>query len=219
MSEDLDLLIQNKETELDPLLLRMDELRLLFVDQVVMFAAKWFEDTAQFYVLKRSEVTLNMGKERLFEMKTRVKMLVKNSGKMVKEALSDTKFWWHKEPHKDVSLFQYEQIEKKFPELLDKPIRQALGHLGVILEEFGYGVSVVSTHSKPSPEYWFIYPEGPDDAPSPYFPHLLVWSEEMQRTIMRYNELYKQALGLFIEIYKLKEEKERRKAHELWDST
>lgn len=219
MSEDLDLLIQSKETELDPLLLRMDELRLLFVDQVVMFAAKWFEDTARFYVLKRSEVTLNMGKERLFEMKTRVKMLVKNSGKIVKEALSDPKFWWHKEPHKDVSLFQYEQIEKKFPELLDKPIRRALGHLGVIFEEFGYGVTVVSTHSKPSPEYWFIYPEGPDDAPSPYFPHLLVWSEEMQRIIMRYNELYKQALGLFIEIHKLKEEKERRKAHELWDST
>jgi hypothetical protein len=219
MSEDLDLLIQNKETELDPLLLRMDELRLLFVDQVVTFTAKWFEDTAQFYVLKRSEVTLNMGKERLSEMKTRVKMLVKNSGKIVKEALSDTKFWWHKEPHKDVSLFQYEQIEKKFPELLDKPIRQALGHLGVILEEFGYGVTVVSTHSKPSPEYWFIYPQGPDDAPSPYFPHLLVWSEEMQRTMRRYNELYKQALGLFIEIHKLKEEKERRKAIELWNST
>jgi hypothetical protein len=56
---------------------------------VVTFAAKWFEDTAQFYVLKRSEVTLNMGKERLFEMKTRVKTLVKNSGKIVKEA------FWH----------------------------------------------------------------------------------------------------------------------------
>jgi hypothetical protein len=219
MSEDLDLLIQKKETELDPLLLRMDELKLLFVDHVVTFAAKWFEDTAQFYVLKRSEITLNMGKERLSEMKTRVKTLVKNSGKIVKEALSDTKFWWHKEPHKDAPLFQYEQIEKKFPELLDKPIRQALGHLGAILEEFGYGVTVVSTHSKPSPEYWFIYPEGPDDAPSPYFPHLLDWSEEMQRTMRRYNELYKQALRLFIEIHKLKEEKERRKAIELWNST
>jgi len=219
MSEDLDLLIQNKKTELDPLLLRMDELRSLFVDQVVTLAAKWFEDTAQFYVLKKSEVTLNMGKERLSEMKARVKMLVKNSGKIVKDALSNSKFWWHKEPHKDASLFQYEQMEKKFPELLDKPIRQALGHLGVILEEFGYGVTVVSTHSKPCPEYWFIYPEDPDDAPSPYFPHLLDWSEEMQRTIRRYNELYKQALRLFIEIHKLKEEKERRKAIELWNST
>jgi hypothetical protein len=78
MSEDLDLLFQNKETELDPLLLRMDEHRSLFVDQVITLAAKWFEDTAQFYVLKKSEVTLNMGKERLSEMKTRVKMLVKN---------------------------------------------------------------------------------------------------------------------------------------------
>jgi hypothetical protein len=219
MSEDLDLLIKNKETELDPLLLRMEELRLLFVDQVVKFAAQWFEDTAQFYVLKRSEITLNMGKERLSEMKTRVKMLVKNSGKIIKETLSDTKLWWHKEPHKDVSLFQYEQIEKKFPELLDKPIRQALGNLGIILEEFGYGVTVGGTHTKPAPEYWFIYPEGPDDAPSPYFPHLLEWSEEMQRTMMRYNELYKQALRLFMEIHKLKEEKERRKAHELWAST
>jgi hypothetical protein len=219
MSEELDLLIQNKEPELDPLLLYMDELRSLFDDQVITLAAKWFEDTAQFYVLKKSEVTLNMGKERLSEMKTRVKMLVKNSGKIVKDALSNPKFWWHKEQHKDASLFQYEQMEKKFPELLDKPIRQALGHLGVILEEFGYGVTVVSTHSKPCPEYWFIYPEGPDDAPIPYFPHLLDWSEEMQRTMSRYNELYKQALRLFIEIHKLKEEKERRKAIELWNST
>jgi hypothetical protein len=78
MSEDLDLLIQNKEPKFDPLLLYMDELRSLFVDQVITLAAKWFEDTAQFYVLKKSEVTLNMGKERLSEMKTRVKMLVKN---------------------------------------------------------------------------------------------------------------------------------------------
>jgi hypothetical protein len=78
MSEDLDLLFQNKETELDPLLLRMDEHGSLFVDQVITLPAKWFEDTAQFYVLKKSEVTLNMGKERLSEMKTRVKMLAKN---------------------------------------------------------------------------------------------------------------------------------------------
>jgi hypothetical protein len=112
MSEDLDPLIQNEETELDPLLLRMDELRSLFVDQVITLAAKWFEDTAQFYVLKKSEVTLNMKKERLSEMKTRVKMLVKNSGKIVKDALSNPKFWWHMEPHKDASLFQYEQMEK-----------------------------------------------------------------------------------------------------------
>jgi len=219
MSENLDFLIQKKEAELDPLLLRMDELRFQFIDQVVTFAAKWFEDTAQFYVLKRSDVTLNMGKERLAEMKTRVKMLVKSSGQLVKEALSDTKFWWHKEPHKDTSIFQYEQVEKKFPELLDKPIRRALGHLGVILEEFGYGVTVGSTHSRPAPEYWYTYADGPDDAPSPYFPHLLNWSEEMQHTIMRYNGLYKQAIRLFIEIHKLKEEKERRKAHELWNST
>ena len=218
MSEALDLLIQKKEAELSPLLLRMDELRLQFVDQVIKFAAKWFEDTAQFYVLKKSEVTLSMGKERLAEMKTAVKLLVKNSSKIVIEALSNTKFWWHKEPNKDASPFQYEQVEKKFPELLDKPIRRALGYLGVILEEFGYSVTVGSTQSKPAPEYWYTYAEGPDDAPSPYFPHLLEWSEEMQRTMMRYNELYKQAIRLFINIHKLNEEKKRQEAHELWNS-
>jgi polyhydroxyalkanoate synthesis regulator protein len=48
---------------------------------------------------------------------------------------------------------------------------------------------------------------------------MLVWSDEMQHTMARYNELFKQAMKLFTEIQKLKEEKKRRQASELWKST
>lgn len=55
--------------------------------------------------------------------------------------------------------------------------------------------------------------------PRPYCPHILVWSEEMQRTMTQYDAVYKQAFNVFLEIQKLKEEKKRRRASDNWNST
>ncbi|MCW4047147.1 MAG: hypothetical protein NWE99_06255 [Candidatus Bathyarchaeota archaeon] len=221
MSEDLDLSIQSKEAELKQLRQRMEELRMQFISDTAKFAAKWFEETAQLYVTKKPEVTINMSKERLAAMKQKVIDLTRNADTLITNALSGAKIWWHQDPRKEDSIYQYQQVSTRFPELIDKPIRRALGELGVILEQYDYGVTVGVYSKEPYMEYWYERP--PDSEayapPRPYFPHLLVWSDEMQRTMARYDALYKQAFTLFLDIQKLKEEKKRRQASALWNAT
>jgi hypothetical protein len=122
----------------------------------------------------------------------------------------------------NASVAAYEQlgndkVGNKFPEVLDKPVRRALGELGGILEEFGYGVTT-GAYRASYPEFWF---EALDEAGfdvRPFFPHLFEWSKQMQDTIMHYDAVYKKAIALFEEIVMLKEEKKRQEAKALWDS-
>ena len=223
MSEDLDRLIREKEKELRPIRERMEELRLQFIGDAVKFAAKWYEETAKQYVTKYPEITLTLSKEKLSMMKAKVNDLMKNADKIVKDALSAPSIWWHMEPHKNESFSLYEQlgneqVGNRFPEAVDKPVRRALGELGAVLEQFGYGVTT-GAYAGAYPEFWFAFPGGPESAACPYYPHLMEWSKEMQDTLQTYDGLFKKAIRLFIEIEKLKEEKKKRQARDLWDST
>jgi predicted DNA binding CopG/RHH family protein len=221
MSKDIDLSIQKKETELQPLLQHMEQLRMQFISGTVKFAAKWFSETAQLYVTKKPEVTINMSKERLADMKQKVLALAGNAGALIANALSGKALWWHQEPRKEDSIYQYQQVSTRFPELLDKPIRRALGELGVILEQYDYGVTVGVYAKESYMEYWYERPADTESccAPRPDYPHLLVWSDEMQHTMTQYDAVYKQAFNVFLEIQKLKEDKKRRRASDLWNST
>ena len=99
MSGNIDVLIRNKEAELQPLLSRMEEIRLRFVDDVTRFASEWYEENAKEYVTKKPEVTLNLGKEKLAQMKVQINELMRNASKIVNASLNDPEVWWHKTPH------------------------------------------------------------------------------------------------------------------------
>jgi hypothetical protein len=109
-SKDLDHLIREKEKELRPIHACMEELRLHFISDTVEFAAKWCEETAQQYVTKYPEITLTLNKEKLSTMKAKVNNLMKNADKIVKDALSLPRIWWHMEPHKNESFSLFEQL-------------------------------------------------------------------------------------------------------------
>jgi len=220
MSENIDVLIRSKESELEPLFSRMEEIRLQFIDDVKRFASQWYEEKAREYATKKPEITLSLGKEKLAQMKVQVNMLVRNTGKIVDESLADPEVWWHKTPRVNASPSAYEQlgnerVGNKFPEVLDKAVRLALGELGNVLEQFGYGVTTGALKAS-YPEFWF---ESKDGAGSirPFFPHLFEWSDEMQDTTAKYDVAYKKAIVLFNEITMLKEEKKRLEAKALWD--
>jgi hypothetical protein len=190
----------------------------------VRFAAKWYEETAAFYVTKYSEITLSLNKEKIATMKAKVNELARNADKIVKNALSEPNIWWHQAPRKHDSFSLYEQlgneqVGNRFPEVVDKPVRHALGELGTILEQFGYNITTKGAFGGSYPEFWFDYSEGPGSAARPYFPHLLEWSEEMKDILQKYDGLFKKAGVLFNEVEKLKEEKKKRQARMLWDST
>lgn len=215
---DFDLLIKRKTNELEPLVRRMEELRVIFLSEVIKFSKKWYEETARLYVASHSEITICMSKEKLASMKSSVNNLISNAEKLVTSIMSDPQVWWHMAPVKNSQFSMYEQFDDRFPAIVDRAVRRALGELGGILEQFGYGVTLGGPNKWSYPEFWFEKTENTVAPAQPFFPHLLAWSEQMQETIRRYSEVYREALALVNEIEKLKEENKKRQASILWDT-
>ena len=222
MSEKLEDLLSVKERELLSLRSNMQEIKLQFINATSHFAAKWYEDTARQYVTKYSDVSLNLPTHRLDDLKAKVRRLVAASKEISERALSQPGIWWHEKPELHTAVSQYDQlgnqqVGNKYPEAIDRPVRIALGELGIILEEFGFNIRTTVTYGAHHQEYWFQ--KSDEETTSPYFPHMLEWSKQMQETIQEYNQLYKQALLKLQEIQRIKDEIKRRKITDLWDST
>ncbi len=216
LSEDIDVLIERKETELSPFCQRMEELKREFIEETVSFASEWYKKTTKEYVSKYPEVTLDMKEEKIAQMKAQVNKLILDAEKIVSKELEKPGLWWHQTPHLHDSSAQYLQVADKYPEILDRAVRQVLGRLGLILEEYKFNVTASRKNSYG--EFWFDHPSGDESTFNPYYPHLLKWSEKMQETIRNYNEQYVTAIVIFEEIQKLKEQKKRQQAMNRWDS-
>ena len=199
----------------------MESFRLQFIEETIVFAKKWFEETTKLYVLRYSEITLSMSEEKLAQMKNMVKNLVADADKVVKENLSGQGIWWSLEPRKNESLSLYEQlgddrVGNKFPVSVDIPVRRALGELGTILEKFGYNVTVSAANAAAFPEYWFEN-NPKKTSEHPFYPHLLSWSEPMKFALQQYDSLFRSAAWLLNEIERLKEEKKRQEVNRRWN--
>ncbi len=217
MSEDIDVLIVRKETELSLFCKRMEELKLEFLGETVSFASEWYKKTTKEYVSKYPEVTLGMKEEKITQMKAQVNKLILDAEKIVSKELEKPGLWWHQKPRLHDSSAQYLQVADKYPEILDRAVRLVLGRLGLILEEYKFNVTA-SGKTVSYGEFWFDHPSGNESTSNPYYPHLLKWSEKMQETIRNYNEQYTTAIVLFEEIQKLKEQKKRQQAMNRWES-
>jgi hypothetical protein len=216
MSEDLDSLIEDKEAQLIPLRSSMEQLKQEFLTQTIKFAAEWYKKTAKQYIAKYPEITLHMSEEQIANMKTQINTLVKNTAKNVKDVLDKPMFWWHQKPCLNDSIEQYMQVAERYPETLDRGVRQALGFLGVILEEHHFHV-IANGNAVSYQEFWFAQAVGSHHT-VPCYPHLLKWTEPMQDTIRDYSAVYVKAMKLYNEIQLLKEEKKRQDALSRWDS-
>ena len=194
----------------------MEEFKIEFIKETVYFASKWYKETAKEYVTKYPEVILSMSEEKIAKLKNRINELVRDSEKIVKDKLDNPQLWWHQQPHLNVSIDQYTQIADKYPEILDRAIRHALGCLGTILEAFRFHVTA-SGNTGSYDEFWFKH-QTDSNQTIPFYPHLLKWTSEMQETINEYNTQFKLAITLFNEIQKLKEQKKKQQAISRWES-
>jgi len=222
MSEKLEDLLATKESELFSLCSIMQKIKLQFINDISDFAAKWYEETARQYIKKYSEVSLNLSTESFGDLKKKVKRLVAGSKEISEKVLGQSGIWWHERPELHSAVSQYDQLSdqqvgNKYPEVIDRPVRIVLGELGIILEEFGFSVRTGVTYGPHNEEYWFEKTE--DKTTSPYFPHMLEWSKQMQETLSEYNQLYKQAMLVLQTIQTIKDEIKKRKIIDLWDST
>jgi hypothetical protein len=215
MSEEIDSLIENKEAELLPFISRMEELKVEFTEETMAFASEWYRKTAKDYITKSPEVTLGLTEERIANMKAEVNELVKNAEKTVHKEFDNPELWWHLEPRLRESIKRYQQVADKFPEVLDRAVRRTLGHLGVVLEKFGFRVTV-SGCSGNYYEFWFERVGKLETVP--LYPHLLKWTDAMQDTIRQYDSQYVEAAEIYCEIQELKSEKKKLEALTRWDS-
>jgi len=216
MSE-IDVQIERIEAELFPLYEHMEELKCKFIKETVIFAREWYKKTIKEYISKYPEVTLNMKEAKMVLMKNQVNELVRETENIVRDKLEKPVLWWHQQPRLHDSIEQYLQVADKYPEILDRAVRYALGRLGLILEEYGYNVAA-SSNKGSFFEFWFDHPLGADSASVPYYPHLLKWSEEMQEIVHEYNAMYLKAIAVFEKVQSLKDEKKRQQAMNRWDS-
>jgi hypothetical protein len=222
MSEKLEEPLAIKESELLSLRSEMQKIKLQFVNDTSKFAAKWYEDAARQYITKYSDVSLKLSTQRFGDLKAKVRRAVADSKEISERALSQPGIWWHEKPELHTAVTQYDhlgnqQVGDKYSEVIDRAVRVTLGELGIILEEFGFNVRTTVTHGAHHQEYWFQKSE--EKTTSPYFPHTVEWSKPMKETLQEYNQLYKQALLKLQEIQMIKDEIERRKIIDLWDST
>jgi hypothetical protein len=218
MGEEIDRLIKRKEAELSPLRLHMEELRRQFTRETVAFATEWYRKTAKEYITKYPEVTLSLTEEKISLMKACVNELVKNTEKTVEKELGKPNLWWHIEPQLHESIERYRQVADKPPEVLDRAVRRALGHLGVVLEKFGFRVTASGYNTEAYYEFWFERAVSAREI-IPCYPHLLSWNDEMQGTIRRYDVQYVEASEVYGEIQQLKSEKKKLEALTRWNST
>ena len=216
MNEEIDGLIETKQAELSHIRSRMEELRDEFTRETAVFTREWYRETSKAYVSKYPEVTLSLSEEKITAMKAQVNVLVKNAEKIVQSEFDNPRLWWHIEPHLHESIERYLQVADKYPEVLDRALRRALGHLGIVLENFGFRVTA-SGYTGTYYEFWFERSTDHRET-VPSYPHLLTWTPDMQETIRHYNTEYVEAVKIFEEIQLLKEEKKKIEALTLWDS-
>jgi hypothetical protein len=198
----------------------MQAVRQQFIKVTGAFFAIWYNLTVRNYVIRDSQNTLSLGKDRLIQLKAKLKVLIANAEKSSNNFLSANSLWWHLSPKNgdnDVSV--YSLYGSKVPEIIDQPIRKGLGILGVLLEEFGYNVATKVGSYDDKVSVWNNKNVSPYPTnPVPYYPDSLDWSSDMKDLMKKYNELYKQAHEAYSNIKRLQQSKVDKQAAELWDS-
>jgi hypothetical protein len=220
MKESIDTIIAGKQKELEAYKRDMEAVRQRFIGASAIFIANWYTATAKQYAITSSENTLRLGKDKISSMKAKLKDLVANAEEIANEFLSDNSLWWHMNPAgKDGYASPYVQYGNNYPKVINKPIRKSLGKLGVVLEEYGYGVTTKAGCSTENLSVWNDKNVSPYPIiPVPYYPDSLDWSKDMQDIMRSYNEIYKQAYYAHSEIKRLCQSKIDMQSTDLWDS-
>ncbi len=198
----------------------MQAISLQFIKATGAFFAIWYNSTAKQHAIKGSQNTLNLGKDRLIELKAKLKDLTDNAEKCANDFLSANSLWWHLSLNdEDISASAYSQYGSKVPKIIDQPIRKGLGILGVILEEYGYNIATKAGNYDDEISVWNNKNVGPYSTnPVPFYPDSLDWSLDMKDLMKRYNEIYKQAHESYLTIKRFQQSKLAKQAADLWDS-
>jgi hypothetical protein len=220
MVESIDLSITSEQEKLEKYKTEMETIRQQFIKVTAAFFANWYNVTLRNHIIRGSQNTLIQGKDRLSQLKVKLKHLTDDAEKCANSFLSAPSLWWHLSPKEgDDNVSAYSQYGSKCPKIIDQPIRKGLGKLGVLLEEYGYNVATKGGTYDDEVSVWNNKNVSPYPTnPVPYFPDSLDWSLEMKDLMKRYNEVYKRAYEAYSNIKHLEQSKINKQATDLWDS-
>ncbi|GAB5465133.1 MAG: hypothetical protein Kapaf2KO_05690 [Candidatus Kapaibacteriales bacterium] len=175
-----------KDSELAHLVKDMATFRLKFIEATKEFVDEWYDTVSSNYSNIKKEITANLSREQLFEMRDRIGLLHDLSDDQVEMLLSDSSLWYDLDQSGENANDRYKSIEKFMPE----GFKYILGSLGEILVDYGYvarskfGADGFVAEQDGTGRYRYKF----NDL---YFP-----SDSMKRSFDRYWEFYKYAIRL-----------------------
>lgn len=214
MAEDYELLIKNNQEELDRKKTEMSEIKDQFIIFSGAFVGQWFNSVTRNYVKEYADISIDLGKEKLENLKEEVMKLESEANTYANECLMHETLWWHQKENESLS---YEFRANSPPEFLSRALRPALGRLGPILGKYGY-VNIRTEGMREHPVWceWDFQDERMTIEGRACYPFGIVWSDSMIESIKKYSELHQQALKILERIEILKKEMVREQAESLW---
>ncbi len=216
MTKNFGELIDQKLSELDALKQQMELVRQQFIQASAFFMARWFPAQARFQIESNAERTLSLEDNQLKELKEKVSALSNDAPDIAQRFLSDSKLWWHIEESEN---HYYDYNGNRPPDLIDKPVRLALGTLASVLEEYGY--LKAQTSSRGDLDSWREWDKSGNyklAGGRPYYPQAVDWSPEMKGAMASYDQKMKDAMRIRKGIKELESEKKKAEASKRWDS-
>jgi len=204
MEKDFAREIESRREQIRTVGSQMEQARKDFTLGVTPFVATWIETIARQYIERNPEKALKMGKERLSQLKGKVKLLCSEAESICQEIFSNNDFW-----PETRELITQNQLGVKL----------IFGRLGTLLEAFELVKTKAQTEG--DEENWTQYDNSDNrrefDGTTVY-PHSIELPDGMKKLLEEYRNSFQRKEALQAEILGLELEKLQLQATSLWDS-
>jgi hypothetical protein len=204
--------IAEAEQQLANLRSQMEDVKQRFLRLTAQFVATRYREKTESQVRAKPDLVKAAGPARLSLLKGQLQELCEQAPQFVGQFLDVPELWWHQQPGEQT----YTYYGRRAPDPLDKAVRLAVGQLAPLLIECGLLPLNLSRTDSDNWREWdrsgnYHLPNG-----RWYYPQGLDWSDDMNYQLARYAELHMRALRIAASLQKLRDEKERAEAEEIW---
>ncbi|MED1665734.1 hypothetical protein [Brevibacillus laterosporus] len=219
MSRDFDSEIELHIAEIEKLKIQMEQTRLNFISEVVVFVKNWYTEAAKTKISNNPDLANDLGIETLKALKEDVTKLIENTSEVVDEFLTEETLWWNKKENSII----YKTYGNRYDTQIEKQLRLILGRLAEPLGKYGF------IKTKPDSYYYKNYIDDvwiEFDSTSNsykhngrlYYPYGINYSNEMNSLMKQYANYWEEAKKYKEKIEKLKREKAVTSTADLWDT-
>jgi len=181
-----------------------------FIDAVKIFSIDWIKKLIIEGVKSEPNITINIDKEKLKELKSKYQNLLDQIPEIVENEFNDDKTWKHRillNNSNDEDISPYSVLLGEIKNNIDKHCRRILGNAGKLLLDYGY----YKKHQYRSP--W----KETFDGELKYVSEMN-WSPQMNYFVKDYTETFSDFHNSLSELKSLKTKKAEMEAKKIWDA-